>query len=58
MRLVESYSPDGKWVLGAEVDNRGNYTLVRLLLRSCRSEFVADGGSSADWQAVPPPPAP
>jgi Tol biopolymer transport system component len=58
MRVIDSYSPDGKWVLGAEVDSRGNYTLVRLLLRSCRSEFVADGGSSADWQAAPPPPAP
>ncbi len=55
---VLSYSPDGKWVLGNEVDSRGNYTLVRLLLRSCRSEFVADGGSTADWQVVPPPPAP
>jgi hypothetical protein len=55
----ETYSPDGRWVLGSAlraIDPRDTYpyTLARVKLASCRwKRVVSPTWPAADWQPLP-----
>jgi len=60
MGYVDSYSPDGNWILAStrKVGDHGvTGSLFRISLRSCKPVRVVAGvvDDSADWQALPPP---